>query len=223
MGVSQLSRVNRERILRCIWEQGPLSRIAVSRSAGLAPATVNRLTDSLVDAGLVREAGSDSSTGGRPSLVLEFQERAGLILAVDVADAHTDVAITDLRCRIIDRTRHPAEASGRRDLRVDQVLGLIRDALAGPDAEAFVAVGVSVPGPVDVDGTVVFGPSLGWHDVPLGARIAELTDLPTRVENDANLIAVAEQAMGARRGAGSLVALAVFDGVGCGIVEDGRL
>lgn len=222
MGVGQLSRANRERILRCIWEDGPLSRITIGRRTNLAPATVNRLTASLVDAGLVREAGSDLTTGGRPSLVLEFNERAALILTVDVADEHTDVAFVDLRSEIVERTRHDARGHDAQ-ARVDQVVRLVAEALTQPLAGAVIAVGISIPGPVDPDGTVVFAPSLEWHDVPLRRMIATLTSLPIRVENDANLIAVAEQSLGSWRGTSSLVAIAVFNGIGSGIVEDGQL
>ena len=47
--------------------------------------------------------------------------------------------------------------------------------------------------------------------------------IPVVVENDANLIAVAEHRHGVAQGASSLVSIAVFEGIGSGIIANGQL
>jgi glucokinase len=59
--------------------------------------------------------------------------------------------------------------------------------------------------------------------VPLRERLAGPLGLPVFVDNDVNVLALAEWMWGAGRGARSLVMLALGTGVGGGIVLDGRL
>ncbi|MGO1738623.1 MAG: ROK family transcriptional regulator [Actinomycetaceae bacterium] len=209
------------RVLSCIRDNGPISRVDVARRTGIAPATVNRWVARMTGVGLLRDAGADLGTGGRPSVLVEINEHHGVVLVVDVADRHIDIAHLDLLGDTISESRVPTSASTATE-RLDEVLGLVTEA-AATDGPPVLALGVSVPGPVDPDGTVLFAPSLDWHDVPLGRLLTESTGVSVVVENDANLIALAEYSRGGWEGVQSLVTVAIFDGVGMGIVEGGRV
>ncbi|WP_210505549.1 ROK family transcriptional regulator [Naasia sp. SYSU D00057] len=224
MTTTQLARVNREKVLRCLWEQGALTRIGIGRATSLAPATVNRLIASLMEAGLVSGAGSQSEARGRPALLVEVNWTSSSLLAVDVADFSTDLALVDLAGHVIESRRVPAERIAG-DGRVAEVLDLIDEALGDYERRGvrIRGVGISVPGAVDGSGSVTVAPSVDWFGVPLQARVQGRTAVPVVVENDANLIAVAAFRGGWHRRVRSLVAIAVFSGVGSGIVEDGRL
>ena len=216
------THLHRLAILECIRELGPISRVDVARRTGLAPATVNRLAAAMAETGLVVDVGEDASTGGRPSRLLGFNDGYGCLLAVDVTDRHTDVAWVDLAGRVVREQRFVADEP-RGEARRAATIAVIDEALADPASPPVLAVGISVPGPVDHDGLVVFAPSLDWHGVPLRADVTQDTGLVAVVENDANLIALAEYAYGPWAGIRSLFGIAVFDGVGSGIVENGRL
>ena len=58
---------------------------------------------------------------------------------------------------------------------------------------------------------------------PCAERVAELTGLPTALDNDAKALALAEGWVGAARGRRNFLAMVVSTGVGGGIVLDGRL
>lgn len=58
--------------------------------------------------------------------------------------------------------------------------------------------------------------------VPLRARVATLTDLPTAIDNDGNASALAEQQRGAARGAENVVLLTLGTGIGGGLILGGR-
>ena len=62
-----------------------------------------------------------------------------------------------------------------------------------------------------------------WRAFPLRARLAELTGLPTFVDNDAKALALGEGWVGAAAGCADYIAMVVSTGVGGGIVLDGRL
>jgi glucokinase len=87
-----------------------------------------------------------------------------------------------------------------------------------------VACGIGCGGPMDIDaGTVSPLNIAAWHDFALRDRVAELTALPTALDNDAKALALAEGWVGAARGSRNFLAMVVSTGVGGGIVSDGRL
>ena len=79
----------------------------------------------------------------------------------------------------------------------DTVAAWQETALAG---RRIVGIGIAVPGLVRArDGLVRTAPHLEWHDAPLRELVADATGLPTAVDNDATLGAVAEHLYGAAR------------------------
>lgn len=86
-------------------------------------------------------------------------------------------------------------------------------------------LGIGAPGPVDSrKGIVYYFPNIkGWRNVPLKQIIQKKTGFPVFVDNDANLMCLAETRIGAARGKRNVVALTLGTGVGGGIVIAGQL
>ncbi len=115
----------------------------------------------------------------------------------------------------------------------DAVVRACLDALARSRAaapadlvERLAAVGVSAPGPVDPwRGVVVDPPNLGprFRDVPLADAVETATRLPTFLDRDTNVAALAERAFGAARHCDDFLYLTVSTGIGGAIVSEGRL
>ncbi len=74
---------------------------------------------------------------------------------------------------------------------------------------------------MDGDGTVVLAPNLGWTDLDLAGELSTRIGLPVHAGNDANVAAVAESAFGAGDD-GGLLLLTIGQGVGGGVMIDGR-
>lgn len=87
------------------------------------------------------------------------------------------------------------------------------------------AVGVGMPGLVLYPAGVVLSCAnlRGWKGIPLRARLERRLRLPVRVDNDVNLMTLAEWRYGAGRGAGNLLCVTLGTGVGGGLVLSGRL
>ena len=217
----EVAQHNRMRILECLIDVGPLSRVEIARLTRMAPATVNRLTSSLMAQGLVSEAGSNGATGGRPSMLVRFCPEARTILALDIWEGAIEVALLDLDGCEIERDRVPILGTDPQE-KLDLLVAVVAEWDAR-EGERIAAIGVSVPGPVDDDGVVLMAPALDWYNQPVGASLRGATNAPVVVENDVNLIALAEYLNLDDPGHKTLVAMAVYEGVGAGIVEDGRL
>lgn len=218
-----VSRTNSVRVLEYLREGGAVSRVDVARATVMSPATVNRLTTALLEMGLVKEAGSDDATGGRPSLMVRFNPDARLVLAVDIDEKSLDIAEVNLDGRI--RNRESLDISGLTPPeKLDHMVEVIGRWISScPAGAPYVSVGISIPGPVDDGGVVTLAPALGWYGVPVRDLVEAGATIPVTVENDVNLLAYAEYSRGGWGPVRTLMAIGVFQGVGAGIVENGHL
>ncbi|MFA4841323.1 MAG: ROK family transcriptional regulator [Agrococcus sp.] len=223
MSSQSTTRRNRASVLAAARAVGDASRAELASATGLSVATVSRAVAALIDAGLLVEQSAVGPAGGRPLGRVRVDDAAATVLAVDVADHHTTLALVDLGGTVRWSDRLDDAPTGP-DERLAHTLRAIEGAWRQPGLRrAPVAVGVAIPGPVQADGTIDFAPALHWHGIRLGDLLRQLLGAPVAVGNDANLIAVAESRWGEHREATSLMALAVFEGVGAGIVEHGRI
>ena len=86
------------------------------------------------------------------------------------------------------------------------------------------AIGVGIPSVIDRSaGRVVGSVNIPLQDVALADVLQERFGLPTKLENDGNVAALAEWKLGAGRGADDLVMLTLGTGVGGGVVIGGEL
>jgi glucokinase len=86
------------------------------------------------------------------------------------------------------------------------------------------AVGFGIPALLDFEaGVAVSSVHLPFEGFAFRDAMAERLGLPVYLDNDANLAALAEQRLGAARGARNVVLLTLGTGIGSGIVLDGRL
>lgn len=87
------------------------------------------------------------------------------------------------------------------------------------------AVGVGFGGPVDWrTGRICVSHHVeGWTGFELGRWLAELSGLPVRVDNDANVAALGEAVAGAGRGANPAFYVTLGSGVGGGLVVEGGI
>jgi glucokinase len=143
----------------------------------------------------------------------------GLTIGVDVGGTKIAAGVVDETGTILARTRVPTPADPQ------WAVGAIADAVKELRAEYNVtAVGVGAPGYIDRGrSTVIMAPNINWENEPLKARIEDLVDLPTVIENDANAAAWGEFRFGAAAAHEDMIMITVGTGIGGGIVIDGRM
>ncbi|HLN15343.1 MAG TPA: ROK family protein [Acidimicrobiales bacterium] len=138
-----------------------------------------------------------------------------LCLAVDVGGTKLATGLVDRAGRLSHRRQVPTPEEPWAAL-----APLVEATMQ--EAPAAVVCGVGCGGPMDGD-TVSPLNIPGWRGFPLRAELAELTGLPTFVDNDAKALALGEGWTGAAAGRREYMAMVVSTGVGGGIVLDGRL
>ncbi|MET9438764.1 ROK family protein [Streptomyces sp. NPDC006551] len=234
--VRDLRRENRTAVLQRLYFDGPLSRFSLGPVTGLSSGSVSNVVAELVAEGLVEEAGSVDSAGGRPRTLLRVSPESGYMIGVDVGETRVRIELFDLALTELARVERPLENEGPR--RVDRydvgvVVGHLREGIAevldraGIAAERLLGVGVGVPGIVartPEDGAVVHGQTIGWDGVPLERLLRESGLLPDSVpyyiDNGAKTLGQAEMWFGAGRGARNAVVVLFGSGVGACVVSD---
>ena len=91
--------------------------------------------------------------------------------------------------------------------------------------DSVTAIGIGVPGLVDLQNAVVFDvvhiPS--WKKVPLQKWMEERYHLPVRINNDANCFALGEFYFGKGRDCNSMIGLTIGTGLGSGLILNKKL
>ena len=86
------------------------------------------------------------------------------------------------------------------------------------------AVGMGIPATIDHEkGLAVAAVNLPIENLPIRDLMVERTGLPTFVDNDANVAALAEHLFGAARGADNAVMLTIGTGIGGGLILGGEI
>jgi predicted NBD/HSP70 family sugar kinase len=183
---------------------------------------------SLLDRGLVREVPEAAGPPGvgRPHVPLDIETGGVAVIGAHIAVPRTTVALLDLRGRVIALRQAP---HGPRD--PASVLAALASGVAAVRREhgarrRILGLGVATGGWVDAaNGTVVEHVLLGWHDVPVGAVLAEATGLPGWVDSNSRALLRAEQLFGdaARRARRSALHLFVGNVVDAAFAADGTV
>jgi predicted NBD/HSP70 family sugar kinase len=179
----------------------------------------------LIDEGIVVEADSVDSDGGRPRVLLRVSADYGYVIGIDVGGTRVRVALFDLT--MAERARADYPLDPRRHgagLVVEAILTGLEAVLAdsGVSPAAVLGVGVGIPGIVEngPDG-LVHGQTYGWESVPLGRLLRSGTSLPLYIDNGATTMGQAELWFGAGRDAQSVIACLIGSGVGASIIANG--
>lgn len=214
------------RVLAAIMNGDASTRTGIEHLTGLSRPTVANRLQLLSDAGLIRESTKRLSSGGRPANVIEFNERAALSLCIDIGEERTRVAIADLRAKILSEQvielkvdEGPSavlatiEAVARTLLAADNLAGL---RLGG--------IGVGLPAPVDFGTGRPVGWSVmaGWDGYGVRDHLAKAFSVAVFVDNDVNLLLLAEQRIH-WPDEGYLLYVKAGTGIGSGLVVDGKI
>ncbi|HEU4971989.1 MAG TPA: ROK family transcriptional regulator [Gaiellaceae bacterium] len=221
-----LKDLNERTVLETIRSSAPVSRAEISRLVGISKPTVSLAIQSLVDAGLVREAAEGPDGPSYGAVFFEPVPDAALVLGFDLGARFLRGAICDLRGAI--RARLDVEVAGSDAASVLDVIAALRDQLvetAGLSDALIDGVVVGVPGVVDEEsGRIELATSVeGLEGIAFRPALRERLELPVTLENDVNLAALGEQWQGVARGVDDFVFLSIGTGMGAGLVLHGEL
>ena len=226
-----LRRVSAGAVLDFMRSSGPVTVTDVMAATGLTRATGISVCEDLKERGWIRELENQRLVGeyqkGRPARRFELNERAGIVLGMDIGYSKVTVVVSDLRGDTVGRTSRPFDADGLdtrgRIALIDEVAAAALDS-AGAGPESVLAVCAGVAAPVDRHGKVLATQKFwGLFDIDLRVALKELRGWTVLLENDANLAALGDRWLGAAAGVDDVVVILASERLGSGVIDGGRL
>lgn len=134
--------------------------------------------------------------------------------------------ILDANFEVIARKRKKTKGMEGAQAGLVRIVDTIRETIAEANLplEGLKAIGIGVPGPVDMDnGIVHVAVNLKWKNVPLGSLLQDAFQCPVSVLNDVDAGVYGEFRVGAAVGAHSVAGIFPGTGIGGGFVYDKQI
>ena len=226
---SAVAKPLRQQIFEHVRGAARAARADVTRALGISAGSATTLTADLIAAGFLREVeGLPRETGrGRPPVALEVVAEACHVIGIKLSDEVHTAVLTDFSGQMVADASLPTPPTRKSlpDL-LDEIAVLIGLVLKGTGKELcdIAAVGIGLSGIVDhKTGTVPWSPLLADREMDLGTAFVARFGLPLYVDNDANVLTLAELWFGAGRSMTDFAVVTIEHGVGMGLVLDNRL
>jgi predicted NBD/HSP70 family sugar kinase len=228
--LTESQRPLRQQVFELIRAAGLIPRVQLAKDLGVSPASVTTLSSDLIEAGLIEEVAAprENDAGrGRPAVALGVRAQAHRVAGMKLSDREHTAVIVDFAGKLIaDESipRRPGPMSLPEILETIETLLALVCTKAGVDRAELSAVGIGLPGFVDcAEGTVFWSSILAERSVPIAAAATARLGLPVYVDNDANLVALAELWFGAGRSLSDFAVVTIEHGVGMGFVMNHRI
>jgi predicted NBD/HSP70 family sugar kinase len=220
---SLLRELNDRAALELLLTGGPMTRAQLGERTGLSKVTASQLLARLEERGLVEIAGEQAGSRGPNAALYGVVPSSAYVAGLHVERDEVSAGVADVTGRVVTEISVDPNGAGNP---VELVRGAIAAACGttGIAPEALRAFVIGTPGVLDPrTGDLRLAVNLpAWHE---GVHDALRADLgrPVTIENDVNLAAMAERAVGAARGVDDFVLVWIGVGLGLATMLGGRL
>jgi len=219
--------VNLFNILNSIREAGTISRVEIAEKTGQSRASVTNITALLIEQGLIYEDKVALSTSrGRRRIMLMLNPDAAYAVGVKIAAFRLSFAVVDFVGQVKSTLSIPFRVRERSadmlaDVAEDGILHCLEDArLKLADLSG---CGLAIPGFVDSETGTCHWTPIQNDSSDIRALLSKRLKMDVYLENDANSFTVASQWFGLGKGIRNFLVVTIEEGVGMGIVVNGKL
>src|SRR5690348_15827228 len=225
-----LRELNDRSALELLIAEGPLTRAQIGDRTGLSKVTASQLLSRLEERGLVEVVGAQAGGRGPNAALYDVVPSSAYVAGLEVGPHDVTAGITDITGKAVAQVTvaFPGlvapEAGGEDPVAIVHAAVVKACRSAKVPISRLAAFVIGTPGVVDPrTGDVQFAFDLpAWHEGVL-ARLQTDLRRPVTLENDVNLVAVAERAFGAARDEDDFALLWLDRGIGMAVMLGGRL
>ncbi|MEP5194872.1 MAG: ROK family protein [Roseobacter sp.] len=219
----------RQQVFEYVRAYGRAARADISNALGISAGSATTATAELIARGYLREIDAiTKETGrGRPKVALEVVPQAAYVIGIKLAFKRHRAVLVDFAGNVVADVSRPS-SDVRRSLAqlLDEISDLIHCVLVKSDRDPkdIRAVGIGLPGIIDYQsGSVAWSPLLNSENADLSVGFALGHKMPLFLDNDANMLTLAELWFGEARGLSDFAVVTVESGVGMGLVLRNQL
>jgi predicted NBD/HSP70 family sugar kinase len=211
-------------ITKCLYFDKAMSCAELSELFDKSIPSIAKAVNELIEQGFVVEQGYAPSSGGRRPLMYAINADAMYILAIAMDQMNTRIQLVDLRNQpVAEMMMFELKLAGNEGA-LNKLVEYINQYLGNCGAlkDKITGIGIGMPGFIDP----VKGKNytyLNSGDRSLSQYISEETGLPTYIDNDSSLIALAEQKFGIAKWQKEVMVINLSWGIGLGMIVNGEL
>jgi predicted NBD/HSP70 family sugar kinase len=222
---SDIRKLNSQRIIKVVAENGPISKVEIAEKAGLTPVTVNTIVNKLIKKGIIVNEGIADSSGGRKASLYALKANAFYSVGINIGIDYLAIIVSNLRrVRIYTEIIHLNELMAPESCinLICKKLNSFLQAENIPKAK-LLGIGLTLPGLVDVkSGRIMVLPNIpGWEDIDLKLKLEVEFQTHVIIEKDiyGSLLYLKNQKI---FNGLNVVFLTIKGGIGMALLLDGK-
>jgi glucokinase len=148
------------------------------------------------------------------------------VIGIDLGGTKISGAISNIQGEVLSQYTISTNAVEGDEAVLSRIIQVIDTVLkeSGKEISEISAIGIGSPGPLDAKkGVIIESANLPFRNFNLIAPITEKFNIPTFLENDANVAALGEFMFGAGKGTQNMIYITVSTGIGGGAILNGKL
>ncbi|SDS24575.1 ROK family transcriptional regulator [Microlunatus soli] len=213
------------RLADVLVDSGPTHRAELARTLGLSRTRISSVVAELVGRGILTEldGAANDAIDGRAGPRVALSDRLGVVAGVQIITTHTSVVVQTVAGELLaERQQDRPLDPGTGEERFTIAGRLVEDCLAEVGSPPLAAVGVGAFGQIDPDtGVVSTRPNGLWWGVDLRELSRRTFAVPTVLQNNTRLEAMAEASWGAGKGLSPVLSIGLGRGLTANTVVDG--
>lgn len=218
------SLLHKGRIIKQLYFANALSCSDLSALIKSSVPLTTKMLNELVRDNEIMETGYAPSTGGRRPQMYAIRPDRMYTVAVAMDQLYTRIVIMDMQ-------RRPVSSLEKISLQLTKSLDALETLAekledhilrSGLKREKIVGIGIGMPGFVDAQKGLNYS-FLGCGETSIAKYISERVGLPTFIENDSSLIALAELRFGGAKDKNSAMVVNLGWGIGLGLILNDEL
>ncbi len=225
-----LRRRNRAMVIAAVRSAGQPSRTEIASATGLSHSTISAISADLIAEGVLAETkGGEQAAArrGRPQVGIALSPTAATVVVAVLSLNDLSAAVIDYSGRLVaEEKRRLSTATIPRDELVSELIAMLRRLTAGGAVgrRKPLRVLLAIQGITDAAARVMLWSPITPHkDIAFAALLEREFAIPTTVENDCNMMAVALRWRDPTRYRDDFVAILLSHGIGMGLVLKGEL
>ncbi|MDE3181846.1 MAG: ROK family protein [Bacteroidota bacterium] len=215
----------RNKILKELYFNNNLSCADLTNRIQKSFPVTSNLIEELLAQKLVSEKGYAPSTGGRKPLTYSIHKDVMYLVSVAMDQYVTKIAIMDMQNDFvspIEKIFLPLADNPKALETLQQKIIQLID-FSGIPKEKFVAVGIGMPGFVNVEKGINYSFLQLAGNESITSHLSKTIGLPVYIDNDSSLIALAEFYFGGAKNEKNAMVINIGWGIGLGMILNGEL
>lgn len=224
-GLKEKRYMQKRDIVSFLYRVGDLSKPEMCRLTNMTMPTIGRMLGELMEEGWVIDLGCGMSGGGKRPHIFSLNRNAAFVLGIDIGREYLKIAVFNLKHEVVGKIFVYPSVLETADkdvvledirLRVEEVLGTLN-----VERARIRMAGVALPGLIDREGNTFT--YLIYEEEGLKSRLEKLLKMSVFIDNDSNVMAMAEHAFGVAKGVNNVLCLSINECVGLGMILNSHL